>query len=109
MGGGFRSRDQPDPELWSPAATMVAYDHTSVDGREPVQGLTMGGGFRNSDLAEHLCCGTGTDDLRYHATIAIVWHVTWTGTGGGGGTFADIITMTPIEIGVMEIQILGDG
>jgi hypothetical protein len=30
MGRRFRTSDHADPELWSPAATMAAYDHSSV-------------------------------------------------------------------------------
>ncbi len=32
MGGGCRTGGQSDPEVWSPATTMVAYDHTSIRG-----------------------------------------------------------------------------
>jgi hypothetical protein len=48
---------------------------------------------------------TGTDDLKYPATIAIVWQVTWSGTGGAGGSYDDVTTVTPLQITVMEIQV----
>jgi hypothetical protein len=50
---------------------------------------------------------TGTDDLRYHGSIAIVWDVTWTSSTGAGGSLGQLSTVTPINIGVMEIQIIG--
>jgi hypothetical protein len=45
--------------------------------------------------------------LTYHATVDIVWHVTWTSSTGQTGTFDDIRTTTPVNITVMEIQTIG--
>jgi hypothetical protein len=50
---------------------------------------------------------TGFDDLTYHATVNIVWHVTWTSSTGQGGVFDDLRTTTPVNITVMEIQTIG--
>jgi hypothetical protein len=50
---------------------------------------------------------TGFDDLTYHATVDIVWHVTWTSSTGQTGAFDDIRTTTPVNITVMEIQTIG--
>ena len=50
---------------------------------------------------------TGTDDLRYHGSVAIVWDVSWTSSTGAGGSLGQLTSTTPIEIGVMEIQIIG--
>ena len=50
---------------------------------------------------------TGTDDLRYHGTITIVWQVSWQATNGASGTLEDLRTTTPVAMTVQEIQIIG--
>jgi hypothetical protein len=52
---------------------------------------------------------TGTADLRYHATITIVWQVSWQATNGASGTLGDLRTTTAVEMGVQEIQTIGGG
>ena len=48
---------------------------------------------------------TGTEDLKLHGTISIIWDVNWTSSSGAGGSLGQLSTTTPIEITVMEIQV----
>lgn len=50
---------------------------------------------------------TGTSDYRYHATITIVWDITWRASTGERGTFNDLRTTTATNIAVREIQTIG--
>jgi hypothetical protein len=50
---------------------------------------------------------TGTDDLRYHGSMTVVWHVDWSSSSGAGGTLNDLRTTTPLQVTVMEIQTIG--
>lgn len=50
---------------------------------------------------------TGTDDLRYHATVAVVWSVSWTATDGSSGVLADLSTVAPLQLAVREVQTIG--
>jgi hypothetical protein len=52
---------------------------------------------------------TGTADLRYHATVTIIWSVSWRATTGAAGTLADLRTTTPVTMTVQEIQTIGTG
>jgi hypothetical protein len=52
---------------------------------------------------------TGTTDLRYHGTVTIIWRVSWLATNGVSGALGDLRTTTPVEMGVQEIQTIGDG
>lgn len=52
---------------------------------------------------------TGTDDLRYHGTVTIIWHVSWKATNGATGNLPDLRTTTPVAMGVQEIQTIGGG
>jgi hypothetical protein len=50
---------------------------------------------------------TGTDDLHYHGSMTVVWHVDWSSSSGAGGTLNDLRTTTPLQVTVMEIQTIG--
>ena len=50
---------------------------------------------------------TGTDDHRYHGTLSVVWDITWASSTGAAGTLDQLITTTPVLLGVGEIQIIG--
>ena len=52
---------------------------------------------------------TGTTDQRYHGTVTIIWQVSWQASNGASGTLGDLRTTTAIEMGVQEIQTVGDG
>jgi len=51
---------------------------------------------------------TGTNDERYHGAVTIVWQVSWQATNGATGALGELRTTTPVEMGVREIQTIGD-
>jgi hypothetical protein len=49
---------------------------------------------------------TGTEDLRYHGSVTIIWDLAWTASDGTSGTFQQLRTTTPMLTMVLEIQTL---
>jgi hypothetical protein len=46
----------------------------------------------------------GEPGRRYTATLTTVWRVTWTGSGGAGGTLPDLTLSSPVPVPVLEVQ-----
>jgi hypothetical protein len=50
---------------------------------------------------------TGSDDLRYHGSITLVWSVTWTASNGAAGDLGEARSSAPFAYRVREIQTIG--
>ena len=50
---------------------------------------------------------TGSDDHRYHGTLSVVWDDHLVEQHRRGGTLDTLTTITPLLIGVGEIQVIG--
>ncbi|MCI0689268.1 MAG: hypothetical protein L0Y54_18850 [Sporichthyaceae bacterium] len=49
-------------------------------------------------------------DRRFAATVTAVWQVSWTGSGGTGGTLPELTVSASVPVPVLEIQaVVADG
>lgn len=93
-------------------ATWQTGDGTAVTCRGP--GIPYTSSYAPSSASPD--CGhsytrssAGQPGSAYHVTVTITWRVTWTATGGAGGTLAALYTTAGAEFRVAESQALNGG